>query len=554
MAHVAYSWDEDSAETHEMLGKPRPSRGAWTTSSSGSDRPRLDDSGEQEVDDRAPTRAVRPVRQIDLEDEVTVIREAPDPRDHTHVLSLHAGEGVSPRATLPYGAPPHAGELALPPLPPPPRPMVARGLRIAGPASPPGNIVPPPPPPISIGTIDPTPGPTSLPTLPQQAGPRLPIRWPAIGAVMGALSLFLTVMVGVLLLLPQRGDLRIELTAPGGGQVSRAEIFVDGQKRCDSAPCIVSELPAGPRMVKVIAPGYGEATTTTEVVEVGRERIALVSLQGASADALAAMRVQSTQPGVRVLVDGVDRGELPVRLTDLAPGAHKLTFEGERYEPTERTVDLAAGQTKDLGAVTLKVRRGRLTVELATPGATVLLTRIGADAARTEKVLPGPWPMAVELDASSDWRVTASLRGHTDAGNDVSFSDGQPEKRVRIELQRAETAAAAVPVEAIAAVAPPPASLPGAPVTGVRCAARPQPQPSSPAPPAGGSGMLNVNSLPASKVLVDGRALGETPKVDIALPAGVHTVTFVHPDHGRKTVTVTVRAGQTATAAVRFKK
>ena len=68
--------------------------------------------------------------------------------------------------------------------------------------------------------------------MPQGTGrPASNMRWPAIGAVMGALSLFLTVMVGLLLLLPQRGDLRIELTAHGGGQVSRAEIFVDGQGR-----------------------------------------------------------------------------------------------------------------------------------------------------------------------------------------------------------------------------------------------------------------------------------------------------------------------------------
>ena len=35
---------------------------------------------------------------------------------------------------------------------------------------------------------------------------------------------------------------------------------------------------------------------------------------------------------------------------------------------------------------------------------------------------------------------------------------------------------------------------------------------------------------------------------------GTHTVTFIHPDLGKKTITVDVKSGQSATAAVRFNK
>jgi serine/threonine-protein kinase len=48
--------------------------------------------------------------------------------------------------------------------------------------------------------------------------------------------------------------------------------------------------------------------------------------------------------------------------------------------------------------------------------------------------------------------------------------------------------------------------------------------------------------------------MGATPKVEIPLSAGTHTVTFVHPDLGKKSVSVTIKAGQSATASVRFKK
>ena len=79
------------------------------------------------------------------------------------------------------------------------------------------------------------------------------------------------------------------------------------------------------------------------------------------------------------------------------------------------------------------------------------------------------------------------------------------------------------------------------------------PRPEEPAAPSG-QGTLNINSLPLSKVLLDGRPLGSTPKVGVPVAAGNHTVTFVHPELGRKSVTVNVKPGQTATASVRFQK
>src|SRR6188768_3458476 len=73
------------------------------------------------------------------------------------------------------------------------------------------------------------------------------------------------------------------------------------------------------------------------------------------------------------------------------------------------------------------------------------------------------------------------------------------------------------------------------------------------APAAAGSGTLNINSIPVSKVVLDGRPLGSTPKVGVSVPAGNHTVTFIHPALGKKSVTVAVKSGETKTAAVKFK-
>jgi serine/threonine-protein kinase len=69
---------------------------------------------------------------------------------------------------------------------------------------------------------------------------------------------------------------------------------------------------------------------------------------------------------------------------------------------------------------------------------------------------------------------------------------------------------------------------------------------------AAGNGTLNINSIPVSNVILDGRPLGTTPKAGLSVAAGAHTVVFVHAEHGRKVRSVNVPAGGSATAAVRF--
>jgi hypothetical protein len=57
--------------------------------------------------------------------------------------------------------------------------------------------------------------------------------------------------------------------------------------------------------------------------------------------------------------------------------------------------------------------------------------------------------------------------------------------------------------------------------------------------------------MPVSSVSVDGTPAGQTP-VHVNVPAGNHTVVFTHPEKGRKSVTVKVKAGASTSAVVRF--
>jgi serine/threonine-protein kinase len=70
--------------------------------------------------------------------------------------------------------------------------------------------------------------------------------------------------------------------------------------------------------------------------------------------------------------------------------------------------------------------------------------------------------------------------------------------------------------------------------------------------PAGGEGFLNVNSIPASLVVLDGKPIGSTPKVHVQVAAGPHTVVFTNSELGvMKEVSVTVGAGETKVATAR---
>ena len=62
--------------------------------------------------------------------------------------------------------------------------------------------------------------------------------------------------------------------------------------------------------------------------------------------------------------------------------------------------------------------------------------------------------------------------------------------------------------------------------------------------------MLNLNAMPAARVVLDGRPLGFTPKVGMVVPAG--TSVFFRWEDGEKHETATCAGGETKTVAVRL--
>jgi serine/threonine-protein kinase len=75
-----------------------------------------------------------------------------------------------------------------------------------------------------------------------------------------------------------------------------------------------------------------------------------------------------------------------------------------------------------------------------------------------------------------------------------------------------------------------------------------------PAPTRAASAFLNLNSLPISSVVLDGRPLGPTPLVGVSVTPGDHTVAFVHPELGRRSASIRVGQGERKAVVVRFRR
>ncbi len=424
---------------------------------------------------------------------------------------------------LPQGNPHSATELGLK------RPAIANAL----PSSPPPAMLP------SAG-LSPSLAPSLAP--PYTTAPPSDSRKWLLGAG-GAVALLSIAALVAFVFMRRPGGIEVEVRDAAGVSVPRAEVFVDGRKVCDSTPCFVSDVETGRHSVRVLTPTDPDREPLVADVKSGEVAKLSVTIDASKGTLV----VANDQPGVRLFVDGADRGVLPAKLTDLSAGKHEVKLSGERYKTWEKTIDVAAGESVDLGNPKLTVTKGRVLVSVKTEGARIELVR--ADDLSRPKALEGPFPRAVEVPIESGtWKLVAKKRGFPDFVAALDFSDGVAEKTIEVQLGKDEPEAAAAPPVEVGRPGPGPSepSRPEPPPKGETAAAEE-------APAASGSGTLNINSIPPSRVLLDGSPLGETPRTGVKVSAGKHTVTFIHPEHGKKSVVVTVGPGETKVASARLK-
>jgi hypothetical protein len=403
---------------------------------------------------------------------------------------------------------------------------------------------------------DVTPAAAPAPYQSEQRGPAYapPMQEPAraggskLGWVLAAFAIVALVVGGLVYYRGSRtGDVTITVTR-AGKPLDAAKVYIDGQPRCEFTPCVVEGLTPGTKAIRVTFGGAAAQQQAT-IEPGGKHQITVALDEGTAAPTgpepgkLAALKIggDPNQKAVKAFVDGVDKGTLPLELKDLQPGTVKLRLIGsDAYAVTERTVELKAGETTDLGTVTLAMLKVKVTFQLETGGSKVKLISDGDKHEEEELKITKGKDVVKTLDTTKKWSIDATKKGYDELKQDISFADGKAEQTVKIELT--ETGKAA-PI----ASAPPT-------TTGTKTEAPATTSTKTETPaPTGGMATLSVNSVPPSKAIVDGRPVGSTPTT-VQVPAGSHTVVFMHKDLGRKSVTVTVGPGETKVAAVRFKK
>jgi len=338
------------------------------------------------------------------------------------------------------------------------------------------------------------------------------------------------------------GRVAVFVSGPTGQPLSSLSIAIDGVQKCNASPCNV-ELEKGVHSVKASADGYlpQEQGAT---LHPGEESAINFKLEKTSDGT--GLKVGGKQDGVELFVDGKEIGPLPQDVMDISPGPHKITLKGsDRYEAETRTINIDDNQVKDLGQVALKVLRGLATFDVRTAGVKVTLAS-GKDRRQLTD-----FSQPVEIETSKNWTIEASKTGYEELKQPIVFED-RAEKTFVIALQELPKPGGG----AVAAPTPRPAPEPR-PAPPERPA--PEPRPAPPERPApepdtagGGNCTLNFNSIPVSNVVFDGRPLGGTPKLGFSASPGSHTVIFVNADEGKKVTSVTCKAGETKTVAVRL--
>ena len=272
-----------------------------------------------------------------------------------------------------------------------------------------------------------------------------------------------------------------------------ANVFIGG-KAAGRTPLALS-LAAGRYDVEVRAGGATHAFATD--LAAGTSVVRTIELTAPPPDTVTATGVLSIQTDpsrLAVSVDGVARGTSPLRVENLAAGAHEVTVAGPRGT-IRRSVTV----------------QGKETVSL------IVSTAAGAETA------PG-W-LQVTAPIVLQLRENGRVIGTTESDR-LMLPSGRHEIEVtspalnfsasrRIEIAAGKTTATHIEVP---------------------------------------NGVLNLNAQPWAEVWVDGTNIGQTPLGNIPARIGQHEVIFRHPELGERRETIVVKFGEPARLGVDLRK
>jgi serine/threonine-protein kinase len=394
-----------------------------------------------------------------------------------------------------------------------------------------------PPPPVPMPA--PVPVVPQIAAMPQQAPPFARER--SRSGLLVVVAALIIAAVAVFVFLPRAGSLVVTVSGPGNKPLDAVEIMMNGEKKCASSPCTVDGLKPDTYYVRAHAAGYQPMADIAVVVSSGSKAVQNLTLVRATGTGI---KVIGEGTGLKLYVDGREVGPLPQEIKDMEPGEHVVRVAGsDRFEPFEKRITVEPEQMQTIGPLKLRVVKGLATIQ---PGANADGARVILISGSDRRTLP-KLPITLDIPTTQLHTLVATKRGFEPFKMPIKFDDGQVEKTFDISLT--ETGSATGAVER-----PGGGSSGGHHTGGGGLSPSPSPSP-EPSPGGGGGGggsaTLNINSIPVSTIVLDGRPVGPTPKVGLKVSAGSHSVVFVNGSD-RKSASVNIGAGQTKTVAVRF--
>ncbi len=218
---------------------------------------------------------------------------------------------------------------------------------------------------------------------------------------------------------------------PAVGERDWSEATVDGAAAdsvaVDSRPSPVPPAPAARDAAASPLPAARDAVASPSPAAP-----AAAPARAAETPAAGWLLVRTTPPGASVLVDGVDRGQTPMSLRDVAYGTHRVEIRTSGYEPETHEVSLSASATvaaistelsPEAGLPPAPRGRGSVFVDSRPAGARVLVNdaAVGLTPILVPDLAPGthhlrierdgyqPWVTTVDVPSADRVRVTASL-------------------------------------------------------------------------------------------------------------------------------------------------
>lgn len=222
------------------------------------------------------------------------------------------------------------------------------------------------------------------------------------------------------------GHLTLTTQPPG------AQVQLDGEPR-GATPLNLRELAPGAHRLKVQHPRYQTLEQDLEIE--GLDRTLALDLE--LAPAWGQVRIDSAPGGAQVLVAGNPAGTTPAEVAVVAGEELRLELAGHRS--WRRELDIAPGESRDLGLVQLAPADASLRVISNPAGASVTLD--GRHQGRA--------PLTLEIAPGREHQVALFLPGHADATRSVRLESGQTrDLEVTLEPRLGEVAITLEPEDA----------------------------------------------------------------------------------------------------------